>query len=110
MNKAKKTVLVLPLACFRVGDPSSGKSFNLLIERVPVSMCKRIACLLNSGFCCLQKRAMHPGSLARELLSFANSDRERECIRYAIFKSSGLTATQARCFYGFKYECESNEG
>ncbi len=58
--------------------------------------------MLNS--LCHQKR-LNLGidrSLARDILSFANSDRERECIRYVIFKSSGLTATQARRIYGFE--------
>lgn len=35
------------------------------------------------------------------LLGLAQSDCERECIRYAIFKASGMTATRARHQYGF---------
>lgn len=29
------------------------------------------------------------------------TDRERECIKYAVFKASGLSASAARKFYGF---------
>lgn len=36
------------------------------------------------------------------LLSLAQSDRERECIRYAVFKTSGMSASKARCQYGFE--------
>ena len=33
---------------------------------------------------------------------FAQSDRERECIRYAIFKTSGVTQTEAKRLFGFE--------
>ena len=36
-----------------------------------------------------------------QLLALAQSDRERECIKYAVFKTSGLSASAARKFYGF---------
>lgn len=36
------------------------------------------------------------------LLTFAQSDRERECLRYAIFKSSGLSQKEARRKFGFE--------
>ena len=34
------------------------------------------------------------------LLGLVQSDRERECIKYAVYKSSGISATKARCPYG----------
>jgi len=34
-------------------------------------------------------------------LNLAQSDRERQCICYAVFKASGITPTQARHIYGF---------
>ena len=40
------------------------------------------------------------------LLSLAESDRERECIRYTIFKASGMSATRARCHHGFEQMAE----
>ena len=39
----------------------------------------------------------------KHLLCPAQSDQERECIKYAVLKSSGLTPTAARKFYGFQY-------
>ena len=36
-----------------------------------------------------------------QLLSLAQTDRERECIKYAVFKTSGLSASAAWKFYGF---------
>ena len=40
-------------------------------------------------------------SCVKMLLNLAQSDRERQCIRYAVFKASGITPTQARRIYGF---------
>ena len=37
----------------------------------------------------------------RALIISAQSDRERECIRYAVFKASGLSSTSVRQKYGF---------
>ena len=36
------------------------------------------------------------------LLSLANSDREQETLRYAIFKASGVSQTEAHRRYGFE--------
>ena len=38
----------------------------------------------------------------KSLLAICQSDRERECVRYAIYKLSGVTATQARKQFGFE--------
>ena len=38
----------------------------------------------------------------KQLLTITQSERERECIRYAIYKSSGATPTKARRLYGFQ--------
>ena len=35
-------------------------------------------------------------------LNISNSDRERSCLRYAIYKASGMSTTQARKRYGFQ--------
>ena len=40
--------------------------------------------------------------VVKMLLSIAESDRERECLRYAIYKASGMTATMVRRTYGFE--------
>ena len=38
----------------------------------------------------------------KALLGLARSDRERELIRYSVFKASGLSATSARKKFGFE--------
>ena len=40
------------------------------------------------------------------LLSLAQTDCERECIKYSIMKASGMTATRARREYGFERMAE----
>ena len=37
-----------------------------------------------------------------QLLTLTQSDREREVIKYAVYKSSGLTPSAARRLYGFE--------
>ena len=37
----------------------------------------------------------------QDLLKLAQSDRERECVRYAVWKASGLSAKGARKHFGF---------
>ena len=38
----------------------------------------------------------------KQLLTITQSDRERKCIRYAIYKTSGATPTKAHCIFGFQ--------
>ena len=38
----------------------------------------------------------------KDLLSLAQTDKERECVRYAVWKLSGLSVTAARRVYGFE--------
>ena len=45
-----------------------------------------------------------------QLLSRAQADRERECIKYAVFKLCGLSATAARKFYGFSNMTQRADG
>lgn len=48
----------------------------------------------------------HSTSLSKQelksLLSVCKSDRERACMRYAVFKASGFSATHARKQFGFQ--------
>ena len=58
--------------------------------------------MLNSLTCFTNNTPKLDKLTVQKLLSFATSDRERECIRYAVFKASNITATQARRLYGFE--------
>ena len=48
-------------------------------------------------------------SEVKALLGLAQSDHERELIRYSVFKSSGLTPTTARKQFGFERTQERSE-
>ena len=100
--KARRKLLVMPLAAVRIGDPSSGVASTVLMEFFPGVNYQNIANILNamksSGTC---NKKLDKTSV-QKLLGLATSDRERECIRYALFKGSGMTQTQARREYGFE--------
>ena len=38
----------------------------------------------------------------RRLLLLCQSDRERQCVRYTVFKASGVTSSAAQKIYGFQ--------
>uniref|UniRef100_A0A1X7UXW5 Uncharacterized protein n=1 Tax=Amphimedon queenslandica TaxID=400682 RepID=A0A1X7UXW5_AMPQE len=41
-------------------------------------------------------------SLLKSLLGLCQSDKEKECLRFAVFKASGLSSTQARAKFGLE--------
>ena len=102
--KAKQKLLKIPLACIRVGSPASGTSELLLMERIVGTDYLKIHQLCNAN----TEYAAHTVSNGlskahvKQLLSLAQSDRERALIRYTVFKSSNLTPTAARNIYGFQ--------
>ena len=92
----------MPLASIRMGDPSSGVSSTLLMEFIPGVNYQNIANILNTVKLPGSKDKRLDKTSVQKLLGLATSDRERECIRYALFKASGMTQTQARREYGFE--------
>ena len=100
-EKARRKSLVMPLVTIRMGDPNSGAASTLLIELIPGVNYQNIHNILNTMESpCSAKRL--DKTTVQDLLSLATSDRERECIRYTLYKASGITQTQARCVYGFE--------
>ena len=39
----------------------------------------------------------------KQLLSIVNGEKERECIKYTLYKASSISPTQARCLFGLEY-------
>ncbi len=100
-ERARRKLLQMPLAAVRVGKPSNGNSYAILTERFKD---ERVGVLVNTMI-----QAQHqqvPKKLdkgcVRMLLKLAQSDRERECLKYAVVKASGISATEARRRYGFE--------
>lgn len=96
---AKRLLLQLPLVSLRVGDLKSGYIF----EKVTGVCYRQFLHLLNVFHAekCSKKLAMSKKQLS-DILSIAQSDRERECIRYTAVVASGFTSTAARKHYGLE--------
>lgn len=104
-NNALERFLQMPLSAIRIGSPSTGKSAWYLLEHVEgvnhVQLVRFAEALLaartpTKGTPSIDKKEV------RAILSLAQSDRERELIRYSVFKSSGISATAARRHFGFQ--------
>ena len=103
---AKRKLLQIPVAAIRCGSPESGTSRTFLMEILPG--CDHIYQKIIDFYLESVQWASETATPAmtkdhlRQLLTLAQSDRERECIKYAVYKSSGLTPSAARRLYGFE--------
>ena len=73
-----------------------------LIEKVEHVDYKRLACFFTEN---LQKMVREHGITKEELkqlLSLTQNERERELIKYAVFKTSGATPSEARRWLGIE--------
>ena len=100
---ARQRLLQMPLACIRVGNIQKGNALWYLVESFPGVDYSKFAQLLDSlfaasSFC----RAGISKQEVNALLGLTSSDRERELVRYTVFKSSGLSPTAARRIFGFE--------
>lgn len=99
---ARRRLLQMPLVCIRI-DYKPGLAECMLIEHVRGVEYKNMRTLLHS----VVANSASPStvvnkSVVKSLLGLCQSDRERECVRYAFFKSFGMSATQARKIFGFE--------
>lgn len=99
------------LASIHVGTPQSGTAAWFLVEYVEGVDYINFAHFSEAIF-----RSRSPSlpvgmdrSKVKALLGLARSDRERELIRYSVFKTSGLTSTGARRQFGFERIHERTE-
>ena len=99
---ARQRLLQMPLVCIRYGDV--GATAWYLVEYNPGIDYLRFAQFLHafvSNLCPKRQPAMDKRQV-KSLLQLAQSSRERELIRYAVYKSSGVTQSTARKVYGFE--------
>ena len=91
-NRARSLLLQMPLVSVRIGNPAKGYSFSILMEKYPGTDYAKMGTILN-GLTATQSPTgtSLEKSTVKMLLSIAKSDRERECMRYAIYKASGMT-------------------
>lgn len=97
-------LLQMPLVCLRI-DFDSGTSESFLVEHLEGCNYESLQSLIQNV---LKKNSSAMASppvskdLVKSLLGICQSDRERECIKYTMFKASGLSSTQIRKQYGFE--------
>ena len=100
-QNARRRLLRMPLVALRVGCPKSGLSEIYLFEHFKGVDYQQFLCLLHSFHLdkFSKKVAMSKQQL-KNILSLAQSDREKEIIRYTAVLSSGLSASGARKHFG----------
>ncbi len=93
----------MPLVAIRIGQPASGSAYTLLLERLHGVDYQKFSIILNTM--AANSKPKDGGlykPLFNKLLGLAQSDRERECIRYTLFKATGMTPSYARKQFGFE--------
>ena len=86
----------MPLASIRIGEPFSGTAFTLLVEHQRFLEYEKLSIMINSLLSCSKSSTVKiDKSTVQKLLGIAQSDYEKECTRYAVFKASVVTSTQA---------------
>ena len=103
-EKARRKLLQMPLVSIRIGNPAKGKSSSIILEHfhgVNYSKMSMVIAGLVDAFVAKNPQGLEK-KCVKMLLGMAQSDRERECLRYAIFKSSGMSSTRARHEFGLE--------
>ena len=102
-EKARRRLLKIPLASLCIGDPTKGMSSTIVMEQhygVDYSMMSSVINGIAAKAPSQNQNVLERESVKR-ILALAQSDRERECIKYTIFKASGISSSKARHLYGF---------
>lgn len=99
-QNALQLFLQMPMAAVRIGTPQSGTSAWYLLEYIEGVKYFQVVQFLEAMLYSQQGSVQI--SELKALLGLAQSDRERELIRYSVFRSSGLSASQARRHLGLE--------
>lgn len=101
-QNALQIFLQMPLAAVRIGTPQSGTAAWYLLEYIGVKYFQVVQFLEAMLFSWQGSVQIVAKSELKALLGLAQSDRERELIRYSVFRSSGLSASRARRHLGLE--------
>ena len=102
-DTARLQLLQMPLVCVRLGDSRKKTQSWYLVEFVEgVDYLKFVHFAAAVQSAKPVANAAISSSEVKSILSLAQSDRERELIRYSVFKASGLSVTAARKAFGFQ--------
>ena len=102
-ERARRALLQIPLVAVRIGNPSDGNAYTILMEKYQGVSYAKISCVLEDLSSTAKRSDINlDKTCTKMLLALASSDREREALRYAIFKASGVSLTEARRRFGFE--------
>ena len=101
-ERARRELLQIPVVSVRVGNPEKGMSFTILLEHCLGVDYSRMGLIINRMDVPSSPSHNLEKSCVQMLLNMAQSDRDRQCIKYAIYKASEISATKARHLYGFR--------
>jgi hypothetical protein len=100
---ARRKLLQMPLVSIGVGERKKGTYSVFLVEKQSAVHYTIFQSLLNNWMSCQNKKCSN--SLGKEtvndLLKLAESNGERERLKYAIVKAAGISHSQAKSVYGF---------
>ena len=99
---AKRRLLQMPLIAMSIGEPHSGKSQVYVMEYIHGINYRSVAQFLEASGLSHTACPNISKQELQKLLAMAQSDRERECLRYAVYRASGLPPTAARRCFGFE--------
>ena len=92
-GNAKRCLLQMPLVSMRIQNEL------FLIEKIKGLEYSLLASFLQGKLSRSQEQQGITKEELKQLLTLTKSDRERECIQYAVFKASGVSQTKAcQCF------------
>lgn len=97
---ARRKFLQMPLAAIGVGDQKKGTYCLYLVEKKSHTSYTVFQSLLNKAIIRDSKQHVTREEVT-QLLYLAESESEREHLKYAIVKSTGLSSTEAKKLYGF---------
>ena len=100
---ARRKLLQMPLVTLGIGDPKKGNYSIYVVEKQCTVQYKVLKSLLNNWINCQDEQS--PLNLRKEtvnsLLKLAESDAERQRLKYAIVRAAGLSSSKAKNVYGF---------
>ena len=108
---ARLRILQVPLASIRVGELKSGNSCWYLVPFVEGLDYNKFVPFLEALMVSKETRTVSKvtRSEIKALLGLAQSDRERELVRYSFYRASGVSPTTARRQFGFDSMRERSE-
>ena len=99
--QARQKLLQMPLAAIRIGNPAQGTLHYVVVAKQQSINYTVFQSLLEKSLESSKVVTLSKGKMT-ELLFLAESEAEKERLRYAVVKSSSLSSTQARRIYGFR--------